>query len=192
MLIALFLRLVGWLVVSRALAIDWLRVMQSLREMRVTALCSAALLAMARYAIYACFDWFSRIYTKQVPKLRQFEIAWVSYAFNLNLGSLVGSVGFRYRLYARSGVEPRNIARIVATSTGDADPAAALMLGTSTIGARGRRPDEPILHHTGHADRGRRHRRDRLVSPARRRRCRDRAAAGRGAGAGGRVRSAAA
>ncbi|WP_051362062.1 lysylphosphatidylglycerol synthase domain-containing protein [Solimonas soli] len=115
-LTALFLGLVGWLVVSRALAIDWTRVGQSLREMRPLALCSAAALATASYAIYACFDWFARIYTKQVPKLRQFEIAWVSYAFNLNLGSLIGSVGFRYRLYARSGVEPQAIARIVATS----------------------------------------------------------------------------
>src|SRR3546814_3851721 len=64
----------------------------------------AALFAAASYAIYACFDWFARIYTPQVPKLRQFEIALVSYAFNLNLGALIGSVGFRYRLYSRSGV----------------------------------------------------------------------------------------
>jgi len=112
----LFLGLVAWLVVTRAMAVDWPRVAQSLREMRPAALIGAALLAMSSYAIYACFDWFARIYTKQVPKLRQFEIAWVSYAFNLNLGSLIGSVGFRYRLYARSGVEPDNIARIVATS----------------------------------------------------------------------------
>jgi uncharacterized membrane protein YbhN (UPF0104 family) len=115
-LTVLFIALVGWLVVSRATAVDWPRVAQSLREMRISALFAAALLAAASYAIYACFDWFARIYTKQVPKLRQFEIAWVSYAFNLNLGSLVGSVGFRYRLYARSGVEPQTIARIVATS----------------------------------------------------------------------------
>src|SRR3546814_8126175 len=76
----------------------------------------AALFAAASYAIYACFDWFARIYTTQVPKLRQFEIALVSYAFNLNLGALIGSVGFRYRLYSRSGVDAKNIARIVARS----------------------------------------------------------------------------
>src|SRR3546814_11956696 len=74
----------------------------------------AASFAAASYAIYACFDWFARIYTTQVPKLRQFEIALVSYAFNLNLGALIGSVGFRYRLYSRSGVDAQNIARIVA------------------------------------------------------------------------------
>ena len=111
-----FIALVAWLVVSRAQSVDWSKVMASLREMPAAALALAALFAAASYAIYACFDWFARIYTTQVPKLRQFEIAIVSYAFNLNLGALIGSVGFRYRLYSRSGVDAKNIARIVATS----------------------------------------------------------------------------
>src|SRR3546814_1255565 len=64
----------------------------SLREMPAWILLLAASFAAASYAIYACFDWFARIYTTQVPKLRQFEIALVSYAFNLNLGALIGSV----------------------------------------------------------------------------------------------------
>ncbi|HET8882199.1 MAG TPA: YbhN family protein, partial [Solimonas sp.] len=111
-----FIVLVGWLVVSRAQSVDWAKVTGSLREMPAWVLVLAALFAAASYAIYACFDWFARIYTTQVPKLRQFEIALVSYAFNLNLGALIGSVGFRYRLYSRSGVDAKNIARIVATS----------------------------------------------------------------------------
>lgn len=111
-----FIGLVAWLIISRAGAIDWHKVMQSLHEMPVWMLVLSALCAAASYAIYACFDWFARIYTTQVPKLRQFEIALVSYAFNLNLGALIGSVGFRYRLYSRSGVDARNIARIVAIS----------------------------------------------------------------------------
>lgn len=116
LLTAGFIGLVAWLVVSRAQTIDWQRVWVSLQEMSNLALVLAALCAAASYVVYACFDWFARIYTTQVPKLRQFEIAIVSYAFNLNLGSLIGSVGFRYRLYSRSGVDARNIARIVATS----------------------------------------------------------------------------
>lgn len=111
-----FIVLVGWLVVSRAQSVDWTKVTGSLHEMPAWVLVLAALSAAASYAIYACFDWFARIYTTQVPKLRQFEIALVSYAFNLNLGALIGSVGFRYRLYSRSGVDAKNIARIVATS----------------------------------------------------------------------------
>src|SRR3546814_452347 len=111
-----FIVLVAWLVISRAHSVDWAKVMTSLREMPAWILLLAASFAAASYAIYACFDWFARIYTTQVPKLRQFEIALVSYAFNLNLGALIGSVGFRYRLYSRSGVDAKNIARIVATS----------------------------------------------------------------------------
>ncbi|NGY05171.1 lysylphosphatidylglycerol synthase domain-containing protein [Solimonas terrae] len=111
-----FIALVAWLIASRAGSVDWHKVLQSLREMPNGRLALAAAFAAASYAIYACFDWFARIYTTQVPKLRQFEIALVSYAFNLNLGALIGSVGFRYRLYSRSGVDARNIARIVATS----------------------------------------------------------------------------
>ncbi|NKF21317.1 lysylphosphatidylglycerol synthase domain-containing protein [Solimonas marina] len=111
-----FIGLVVWLVVSRAHAVDWHKVLTSLRDMPGTVLALAAAFAAASYAIYASFDWFARIYTRQVPKLRQFEIAIVSYAFNLNLGALIGSVGFRYRLYSRSGVDAKNIARIVATS----------------------------------------------------------------------------
>lgn len=111
-----FIGLVGWLVVTRAQAIDWHKVLMSLHEMPMYVLVLSAGFAATSYVIYACFDWFARIYTTQVPKLRQFEIAIVSYAFNLNLGALIGSVGFRYRLYSRSGVDTKNIARIVATS----------------------------------------------------------------------------
>jgi uncharacterized membrane protein YbhN (UPF0104 family) len=111
-----FIGLVAWLVASRAKSVDWHKVLLSLREMPTWVLALAAAFAVASYVIYACFDWFARIYTTQVPRLRQFEIAFVSYAFNLNLGALIGSVGFRYRLYSRSGVDARNIARIVATS----------------------------------------------------------------------------
>jgi hypothetical protein len=31
-------------------------------------------------------------------------VTFISYAFNLNLGSLVGGVAFRYRLYSRLGL----------------------------------------------------------------------------------------
>src|SRR3546814_8503674 len=81
-----FIVLVAWLVISRAHSVDWAKVMTSLREMPAWILLLAASFAAASYAIYACFDWFARIYTTQVPKLRQFEIALVSYAFNLKIG----------------------------------------------------------------------------------------------------------
>jgi uncharacterized membrane protein YbhN (UPF0104 family) len=43
-------------------------------------------------------------------------VAFASYAFNLNLGAWVGSIGLRYRLYSRLGVDAGNIARIIGLS----------------------------------------------------------------------------
>src|SRR5690606_9851494 len=40
----------------------------------------------------------------------------ISYAFNLNLGSLVGGLGFRHRLYSRLGLGTGEINRIIAFS----------------------------------------------------------------------------
>ena len=43
-------------------------------------------------------------------------ITFVSYIFNLNLGSLIGGMAFRYRLYSRQGLHAQTITTIVATS----------------------------------------------------------------------------
>ena len=40
----------------------------------------------------------------------------VSYAFNLNLGSLIGGLGLRYRLYSRQGLDDGQITRTIAFS----------------------------------------------------------------------------
>ena len=43
-------------------------------------------------------------------------VNFISYAFNLNLGSLVGGIGFRYRLYSRLGLDNGEITRILSMS----------------------------------------------------------------------------
>jgi uncharacterized membrane protein YbhN (UPF0104 family) len=43
-------------------------------------------------------------------------VTFVSYAFNLCIGSIVGGVGFRYRLYSRLGLKNGVITRIVSMS----------------------------------------------------------------------------
>ncbi|WP_026352943.1 lysylphosphatidylglycerol synthase transmembrane domain-containing protein [Solimonas variicoloris] len=121
LLTLVFFALVVGMIATRARTIAWDQVGESLRGMPVSTLLAAAGLALASYAIYAAFDWFARSYLPdtlgaRMSRPRQFAIAWVSYAFNLNLGSLIGSVGFRYRLYSRSGVEAQTIARIIALS----------------------------------------------------------------------------
>lgn len=111
-----FFALVVWLLASRFRQIDWPQVLVALRRLDPATLALAALFAVLSYATYACIDLFARVYARGVPRLRAMAIAFVSYAFNQNLGAFVGSVGFRYRLYSRYGLSNGVIARIVGLS----------------------------------------------------------------------------
>ena len=43
-------------------------------------------------------------------------VTFISYAFNLNLGALVGGIAFRYRLYSRLGLDSNTITRVLGFS----------------------------------------------------------------------------
>jgi len=65
----------------------------------------AAALAAVSHLIYSTYDLLGRAWTGHGLRWRQvMAITFVSYAFNLNLGSLVGGFAFRYRLYSRFGL----------------------------------------------------------------------------------------
>src|SRR5690606_30671706 len=77
----------------------------------------AALLAGASYTLYGCFDLLGRYLVGHALRVWQvMAVSVVSYVFNLNLGSLVGGVAFRYRLYSRLKLDNGEITRVVATS----------------------------------------------------------------------------
>jgi len=108
-----FFGLVLWLVVSQARAVAWDEVMDSIRGYPLPVLLGAAGFAMGSYAMYCSFDLLSRRYTRHTLKTREVLVAtFISYAFNLNLGSLVGGLGFRFRLYSQLGLPPHVISRI--------------------------------------------------------------------------------
>ncbi|MGH8530840.1 MAG: lysylphosphatidylglycerol synthase domain-containing protein [Nevskiales bacterium] len=112
-----FLLLVAGLIASRARAIEWDQVLESLRNYRGLTLVLAAAFAAASYLVYSCFDLLGRAYTRHaIPRLRVMAIAFVSYSFNLNLGATIGGVGFRFRLYSRAGLRRGLIARIIVLS----------------------------------------------------------------------------
>jgi len=115
--VAVFFVLVASLLVSRARTIDWGQVFASLQQYPLTATGSAVGLAVASLLLYSCFDLLGRRYTGHTlsaPTVMM--VTFVSYAFNLNLGSLVGGVAFRYRLYSRLGLHTGVIARIMSLS----------------------------------------------------------------------------
>ena len=112
-----FLALVAFLLIKQARTIDWLQVGNTLLAYPVPTLALAAVLAAASHAIYSCFDLLGRAYTgHQLPVVRSMAVAFVSYVFNLNLGSLIGGVAFRFRLYSRLGLDAATITRVLAAS----------------------------------------------------------------------------
>jgi len=116
-LLAVFLLLVAALIVLQAREIEWDRVLRAIRAYDRATLLRAAALGAGGYLAYACFDLLARPYGRCDPPARRImTVTFVSYAFNLNLGSFVGGAGFRYRLYAKLGVDGATITRILALS----------------------------------------------------------------------------
>jgi uncharacterized membrane protein YbhN (UPF0104 family) len=106
-----------WLVAVYAQHIDWGDVLQSLRDLPAPALLAAVGLAVASHLLYSCFDLIGRRYTGHTLKTPiVMAVTFVAYTFNLCIGSVVGGVGFRYRLYSRLGLKTGVITRIVSMS----------------------------------------------------------------------------
>jgi hypothetical protein len=67
--------------------------------------------------VYSCYDLLSRRYAgHRLPTPQVLCTTFISYAFNLNLGSWVGGLGFRHRLYSRLGLDNGEISRVIAFS----------------------------------------------------------------------------
>ena len=112
-----FFGLVAWLLVSQARTIEWGRVLSSLQDYPLSASWGAVALAAASYALYSCFDLLGRHYTgHRLRAAAVMQLTFVSYAFNLNLGSLVGGIAFRYQLYSRLGLAMGTITRVISFS----------------------------------------------------------------------------
>ena len=114
---AIFFMLVAWLLVTQARAVEWGEVFTTLANYPLTTLLGAGALAMLSLALYSSFDLLGRHYTGHgLPTPTVMRITFISYAFNLNLGSLVGGVAMRYRLYSRVGLSTGVITRVMSVS----------------------------------------------------------------------------
>lgn len=108
---------VSVLLFNYARRIDWAEVWTSLQALTAPALATAVALAVASHLLYSCFDLIGRRYTGHTLRTATvMAVNFISYAFNLCIGSLVGSVGFRFRLYSRLGLANGVITRIVTMS----------------------------------------------------------------------------
>lgn len=107
------LALLAW----AARQIDWPEVLTALQQVPLSVLAAAAALCALSHLIYSSYDLIGRRWTRHaVPARRVMLITFISYAFNLNLGSLVGGVAMRLRLYAREGLRHPVPAQVLALS----------------------------------------------------------------------------
>jgi glycosyltransferase 2 family protein len=116
-LFAVFLIFVAVLLFRYARSVDWAHVGSAIAGYRFTTLATAAALTLASYLLYCGYDLAARRYSHHsLSTPRVMAIAFISYAFSLNIGAVIGSAGFRYRLYSRSGLNVGTINRVVAFS----------------------------------------------------------------------------
>lgn len=109
--------LVLGLLLSHAHKVDWAGAWESLKKYPPLLLLGVLGVATASHALYGCFDLIGRRHTgHRLPWWQSWAIAVTSYAFNLNLGSLVGGVALRARLYARAGLDEATVAQVVGIS----------------------------------------------------------------------------
>jgi uncharacterized membrane protein YbhN (UPF0104 family) len=114
-LVACFLLVVAYLLWRYARMVDWREVGAAIAGYPGSLLALAAAASVLAYACYASFDVLARAYTGHaLPLRRVLAIAFTCYAFNLNLGAVVGGIGFRYRLYSHAGLRLSTISRMVA------------------------------------------------------------------------------
>lgn len=112
-----FFALVAYFAVRYARTVDWREVAAAITATPWPVLAGAVALAATSHGLYSCFDLIGRHYTGHtLPAPRVMLVTFISYAFNLNMGSLVGGVGFRFRLYSRLGLDNATITQVVTLS----------------------------------------------------------------------------
>lgn len=112
-----FMAIVIGMLVRYARTVAWGEVVEATLAYDRTLLLAAAGVTWVSLAVYACYDLLGRHYTgHNLPTGRVMAVAFVSYAFNLNLGALVGGFAFRYRLYSRLGLDNATTTRVLSLS----------------------------------------------------------------------------
>lgn len=102
---------------------DWSSALAALRGLPWTALLAGVGFAVVGHVLYASYDVLGREPDvalagtgAAVPSRWVLAVGFVSFAFKLNLGTLLGGVALRYRLYSRLGMSVDEITRILASS----------------------------------------------------------------------------
>ncbi len=115
--LGVFFVVVAVLLARLSRSVDWGLAWQAMQSYRPGTLLLAVALAASSHLLYSTFDLLGRRQTgHKLPAPRVMGVAFVSYAFNLNLGSVVGAVAMRFRLYTRLGLSTATITEVLAVS----------------------------------------------------------------------------
>ena len=108
-----FVLLVVLLLVRLGRQVDWAEAWDALQRLPAGTLWAAAGLCALSHGFYACYDLIGRQQTHHgLSAPRTAAVSFMSYAFNLNLGALVGGVAFRFKVYSKLGLPAATIARV--------------------------------------------------------------------------------
>lgn len=109
-----FFLVVAYLLVKQAATIEWAKVFETFKETEPSTLLLGFGIGFVCYLFYGSYDLLGRYLTRvKTGFFQNWFIAWLCYAFNLNLGAMVGGIAFRYRLYSRIGVNTADATRII-------------------------------------------------------------------------------
>src|SRR5690606_9640578 len=114
----LFIALITYLLYQNLSSINWSEVKRALKEVSMTVTFTGLIISACIYFLLSSYDilTFKFLHIK-APTIGILGRAFVSYAFNLNLGSLVGGLAVRYRLYSKWKIEKEKIPFIIGIST---------------------------------------------------------------------------
>lgn len=130
----LFFGAVAGLLLRFGASVEWASVWRAMRDQAPASLLLAAALAVLSHGLVSSYDLVGRHVTGHgLPVPRVWSLAWVSYAFNLNLGALVGGAGLRWRLYTRLGLRATQIAQVYGLSVATNWLAYPVLLGISLL-----------------------------------------------------------
>ena len=112
-----FFAVVAVLIVDYARGIDWSDVRDAIVQLPRTSIALAVALTTCSFALYSAFDLLGRhMVGHRLGTAAVMGVTFVAYAFGLNLGSLVGAIALRFRLYSRLGLDNDAITKVTAFS----------------------------------------------------------------------------
>ncbi len=122
------------LLVQFGRSVDWQDVLRAARANPPMTLVLALALTVLSHAWMSSYDLIGRHVTGHgLPVPRVCLVAWLSYAFGLCLGAVIGGAGMRWRLYGQLGLKTTDIAQVYGLSVITNWLAYPVLLGLSLV-----------------------------------------------------------